>query len=677
MDYPIDENSLTPMMTQYWAVKKEHKEHLLFYRMGDFYELFFRDAEIAAPLLDIVLTHRSKHMDQDIPMCGVPVATVNDYLAKLVQAGFTVAICEQLESPQEAKERGYKELVRRGVVRIVTPGTLTEETLLEARRPNNLVAITVSQNDTFSLASIDISTGRFLVESSPSVELAATISRLCPREILMSSRIRNGPWGNFLAQQASVSILPDSKFNLRIEEERLQKFFNVHDLFSFGSFSKSEIIACGALLDYLHLTQKEALGPLSPPRKVVPQEYVVVDASTRRNLELVCSCKGDPKNSLLGVIDQTITAHGGRLLFERLSSPIRNIKTLEARLDAIDFWRHHTEEHIFVTKLLKKTPDATRALSRLSLKRGTIRDLYTILETLKSFRSIQDHFSVLFQRKAFSVASNDSASCSEECKNAPENTGELSSTLFALSCPVQLQELLEKALFDVCKGTSQASPEDFIAPNFCAELDQYRMMRDRSKELIANLRKHYITETGINSLKIQFNHILGWHIDVPVSQVSRLPETFIHRQTLASSVRYTTLELQELQENLATATDRCAVLAQQVFSDLAKAILNQAKTIKEIAYALAVVDISQSFAHLARERQYVRPTFTQAPILSITKGRHPLVECRDISAQKNGFVANSCHLDDSATFVLLTGPNMAGKSTYLRQNVLISLMGHM
>ncbi|MDR2417070.1 MAG: DNA mismatch repair protein MutS, partial [Holosporales bacterium] len=284
------------------------------------------------------------------------------------------------------------------------------------------------------------------------------------------------------------------------------------------------------------------------------------------------------------------------------------------------------------------------------------------------------HFFFISQREIHKINSNDPSSSYQKEKNTPRNSGELSSTLFALSCPVSLQEFLEKALLENPNGTAS---EDFIASSFSEELDRYRTMRDHSKELIANLRKHYITETGINSLKVQFNYVLGWHIDVPVSQVSRLSEAFIHRQTLASSARYTTLELQELQENLATASDRCAVLGQQIFSDLAEAILGQAKIIKEIAHAMAVVDVSQSFACLAHERQYVRPTFTQDPVLFIRKGRHPLVECRDTSAQKSGFVANSCYLDSSATFVLLTGPNMAGKSTYLRQNALISLMGHM
>ncbi|MDR0406979.1 MAG: DNA mismatch repair protein MutS, partial [Holosporales bacterium] len=668
MDDPIDETSLTPMMAQYWAIKKAHKDHLLFYRMGDFYELFFKDAQVAAPILDIVLTHHSKHGNEHIPMCGVPVASVNDYLAKLVQAGFNVAICEQLESPQEAKERGYKELVRRDVVRIVTPGTLTEESLLEARKPNNLVAITSSHKGTFSLAKVDISTGQFQVESLSESELTATISRLYPKEILISSSLKEGPWGDFLAHQAALSILPESKFNPSIEAERLRKFFNVQNLLAFGEFSKSEIAACGALLEYLHLTQKEAIGPLLPPRKISSQTYVTVDAATRQNLELVRSSRGDAKNSLLSVIDKTITAQGGRLLFERLLSPIRTIKILEARLNAIDFWLSHREEHAQIIKLLKKTPDAERALGRLGFNRGSVRDLYSILETLKSFRAIRE----LFPNTLHPDASHSELNALSSAFSS-QQAGELSSTFFILSFPTDLKDLLEKALVD----SPHATASDFVASHFCEELDQCRMMRDHSKELIANLHKHYVTETGINSLKIQFNYILGWHIDVPTTQLSRVPEAFIHRQTLASSTRYTTLELQELQDNLSKAADRCNMLERQIFTDLSKAILAKDMLIKEIAQALAIVDLSQNFAHLAQEHRYVRPTFSDSPVLSIKQGRHPLVECRDPSAQKNGFIANSCHLDDFVTFVLLTGPNMAGKSTYLRQNALISLMAHM
>ncbi|MDR2412334.1 MAG: DNA mismatch repair protein MutS [Holosporales bacterium] len=648
----LDETLLTPAMAQYWEIKKAHQDYLLFYRMGDFYELFFKDAEIAAPVLDIALTHRSKYGDKPIPMCGVPVVSVDDYLAKLVHAGFFVAICEQLESPQKAKERGYKALVKRDVVRIVTPGTLTEDSLLEPRRPNNLVAVT-AKGDLFSLACIDISTGKFQVGSVTGDALTATVSRLAPREILLPSSLREGPWGDFLAQQTALSVLPDAKFNPHIEEARLRKFFQVHHLLSFGDFSKGEIAACGALLEYLLLTQKETLGSLSPPKKETSQVYVTIDAATRRNLELTRSCKGELKNSLLGVLDHTVTATGGRLFFERLSSPLRVVERLEARLEAISFWQTHAKEQEQVARYLRGVPDAERALSRLRFRRGTPRDLFSILGILQNFQAMR----ALFSSVTFSIA----------------EAGELADSFFALPFPEKLHDLLTRALAEDTHGVEG----DFIAPSFCTDLDQQRQLRDRSKELIAELRQHYITETGLHSLKIQFNYVLGWHIDVSVTQSSRVPETFIHRQTLASSVRYTTLELQELQEKLAQAADRCVALERQIFEDLAQAVLEEEDLLRRLTRALAIVDVSQSLAHFAREHHYVRPTFTDQPLLEIHQGRHPLVETLDPTAQKEGFTTNSCCLDEKTTFLLLTGPNMAGKSTYLRQNALITLMAHM
>ncbi|MDR1267029.1 MAG: DNA mismatch repair protein MutS [Holosporales bacterium] len=657
MDFHMDEALLTPVMAQYWKIKKENQQHLLFYRMGDFYELFFQDAEVAAPVLDIALTHRSKYADTPIPMCGVPVATVYDYLAKLVAAGFQVALCEQLESPQEARERGYKELVKRGVVRIVTPGTLTEESLLSPRRPNNLVAVTETR-DGFSFASVDISTGAFQVESAGKDALTATISRLCPKEMLLPTSLREGDWGEFFASQAPLSVLSDAKFNPRLEEARVRKFFQVQHLQAFGSFSPSEIAACGALLEYLLLTQKESLGHLSPPRKISSQIYVTIDMATRKNLELTCSCRGETKDSLLGVLDRTLTAQGGRLLFERLSSPLRVVETLEARLDAVTFWLAHPEKRKQVVPLLKGTPDAERALSRLRFRRGSSRELYGILRVLHNFLAIRSLF----------VVQEDGAPPA-----LSQDAGELGPAFFSLPPPETLHALLSRALIEAAHAPS----EDFVSPNFCAELDQSRQLRDHSKELIAELRNHYITETGIHSLKVQFNYILGWHIDVPTSQTSRVPEEFTHRQTLASSVRYTTLELQELQEKLAQAAERCASLEREIFEDLVRATLEEEDALKAVAQALAIIDLSQSLAQLAEERHYVRPTFVEEPILKIQQGRHPVVESRNSLAQKEGFTANSCSLDDKATLLMLTGPNMAGKSTYLRQNALIIVMAQM
>ena len=643
------------MMAQYLEIKAAHEGALLFYRMGDFYEMFFDDAVAASEALDIALTKRGKHDGDDIPMCGVPVHAAEGYLLTLIRKGFRVAVCEQMESPAEAKKRGYKSVVKRDVVRLVTPGTLTEDALLEARRHNFLAAY-AHIRDKSALAWADISTGAFHVMELAKVRLAPELARLAPSELIVAEG-NDAPYD--LANDMGVALTPlaRSSFDSAAAEKRLCELFGVATLDAFGSFERAEIAAMGALIDYLDITQKGKLPMLQVPVRDAQDRVVQIDSATRRNLELTRSLSGGRDGSLLSVIDRTVTPGGARLLDQRVSSPSRSLEVIHARLAALDFAIDNTRVAQDLRAALRKTPDLDRALSRLSLDRGGPRDLAAIRTALEQ-AAVLANFLQPFDLPSLLAGS----------------VGDL--TGFD-----DLIALLDTAL--IADPPLLIRDGGFIAKGFDAELDEAVSLRDEGRSVIAGMQQKYADHTGIGSLKIKHNNVLGYFIETTATHAQRmlsapLNETYIHRQTTANQVRFTTVDLSEMETRILNAGNRALELEKRLYEALRQAILGQAAKIHSAARALSEIDHSTALADLARDENWCRPEVDGSRAFDISGGRHPVVQ-RALLREGESFVANDCNLSgsDGASIWLLTGPNMAGKSTFLRQNALITLLAQM
>ena len=643
----------TPMMAQYLEIKAQHPDALLFYRMGDFYEMFFDDAVAAAEALDIALTKRGKHGGEDIPMCGVPAHSAENYLLTLIRKGFRVAICEQMESPEEAKKRGYKSVVRREVVRLVTPGTLTEDALLEPRQHNFLAAWADIRGES-ALAWADISTGAFQVMTCPPVRLGPELARLRPAEIL----VRDGAElpAVFEDSAAAVTPLGANSFDSQSAERRLIAQFNVQNLDGFGRFSRPALSAMGALLDYLELTQKGTLPRLNPPAETRADTVMQIDAATRRNLELTSALAGGRAGSLMATIDRTVTAAGGRLLERRLSSPLTNLPTVSNRLDSVDHWVADAPERDTVRGTLRQVPDLDRALSRLAIGRGGPRDLVAIRSGLAASANLAEALPT---------------------RDLPPHLAE---AITALAGHENLREMLEASL--VAEPPLLARDGGFIAEGYDADLDDARKLRDDGRAVIAGLQQGYAETTGINALKIKHNNVLGYFIETPATHAEKmlaLSEQFIHRQTTANAVRFTTVELSELETRILNAGARAQEIELRLFATLSDAVLDAQAEIGAVAQSLAELDLTAALASLAAELDWTRPRLDNSRDFDITAGRHPVVEAA-LRQAGQPFIANDCALSadgESAAVTLLTGPNMAGKSTWLRQNALIAILAQM
>lgn len=645
---------VTPMMAQYLDIKAAHPDALLFYRMGDFYEMFFDDAVAAAEALDIALTKRGKHDETDIPMCGVPHHAAEGYFLTLIRKGFRVAVCEQMESPSEAKKRGSKSVVRREVVRLVTPGTLTEDTLLEARRHNFLAAFAEVRNEQ-ALAWADISTGAFHVMPLTGVRLGPELARLAPSELIVAesheARIRDK------AADVGVPITPLSpaSFDSTAATRRVCDLFNVNTLDSFGILDRAEISALGALIDYLDITQKGKLPLLQPPIRETVDRVVQIDAATRRNLELTRSLSGSRAGSLLSIIDRTVTPGGARLLEQRLSSPSRQLDVIRHRLDAVRYAIEHGPLTQDFREALRKTPDLDRALSRLSLDRGGPRDLAAVRNGLGQAEVISGRGQTLDLPKL------------------------LADALDSLVGFGDLTDLLDAAL--VADPPLLARDGGFIAAGYEQELDEARTLRDEGRSVIAGLQRKYAEHTGIASIKIKHNNVLGYFVECTATHADRmlsepLSQNYIHRQTTANQVRFTTIELSELETRILNAGNLALEIERRLYETLKDAVLEKAGQILTAARALAEVDLTTALADLARGENWCCPTVDTSRAFAIVGGRHPVVEQALQMQGGDRFIANDCELsaDESAAIWLLTGPNMAGKSTFLRQNALIALL---
>src|SRR5436190_95107 len=586
-----DANSrVTPMMEQYLEIKAAHPGLLLFYRMGDFYELFFEDAEIASKTLGIVLTKRGKHQGMDIPMCGVPVERSEDYLHRLINAGHRVAVCEQTENPAAARARGNKSVVARGVVRLVTPGTLTEDTLLDARTNNYLLAIARARasagGDRIGLAWIDISTSEFTVTECSTAELAATLARINPNEVIVTDALYGDPdLGATLRELPVVTPLTRDVFDGATAERRLCDYFAVATMDGLSAMSRLEATAAAAAVTYIDRTQVGKRPPLSPPSREAAGTTMAIDPATRANLELTRTLAGERRGSLLDAIDCTVTAAGSRLLAQRLAAPLTDSAAIARRLDAVATFVADGPARDDSRATLRTAPDMSRALARLSVGRGGPRDLAGI--------------------------------------------------------------------------------------------------RDASRLVVAAMQARYAEVTSVKGLKIRHNNVLGYFVEVTAQHGDKLMAaplnaTFIHRQTLAGQVRFTTAELGEIEAKIANAGDRALGLELEIFEKLCAMALAASDDLRAAAHAFALLDVATALAKLAVDDNYVRPEVDHSLGFAVEGGRHPVVE-QALKRDGQPFIANACDLSPSPAQIsgqiwLITGPNMAGKSTFLRQNALIALL---
>lgn len=666
---PVGSGAVTPMMEQYIEIKAANPDSLLFYRMGDFYELFFDDAEKASQALGIVLTRRGKHQGADIPMCGVPVHAADDYLQKLIAQGFRVAVCEQIEDPAEARKRGSKAVVRRDVIRLVTPGTITEDKLLSASESSFLMALGrvkgAGAECGYALAWIDISTGIFRVSETGQDRLLADIARVDPRELIVAELVFHDPELKpvFDALGRTANPQPAVLFDSASAAGRIARFYGVATPDAFGSFSRAELSAISGIIAYVEKTQKAERPPLSRPEREESGETLFIDPATRANLELLRTLSGSREGSLFKAIDRTVTGAGARLLADRLMAPLTDPRKITRRLDSVSFLRAEPQLCQALRQALKGMADMPRALSRLALNRGGPRDLGALRSGFLAAHEIARIF-----------AGTD----------APSEIAEALAAINAL--PEHFADHLVKALGDELPLLKRDG--GFVRTGYDAELDEMRALATESRKVIAAMERDLAEETGIRSLKIRHNNVLGYYIEVTANHAGILTGTddararFIHRQTMANAMRFTTTELAGLETKIANAADRALSIELSVFETLARDAVSEAERIRAGAEALAVLDVSAALALLSESENWCRPAVDESLAFSVEGGRHPVVEQALRRTGEAPFVANDCDLsppDDAnaGAIWLLTGPNMGGKSTFLRQNALIAILAQM
>ena len=661
----------TPMMAQYLKIKNEHKDYLLFYRMGDFYELFFDDAVVASKALDIALTKRGKHENADVPMCGVPFHAYESYLAKLIRQGYKVAICEQTEDPKEAKKRGAKSVVQREVIRLVTAGTLTEDHLLDSKKNNFLLSF-AKVGEIMGVAWVDVSTGDFytqdvnLRDKNEAVVLSTILARLNPVEILVSDNFLQNPkiFEVLKEYREQLSILPQARFNFENAQKRLQEVYEVHSLEVFGAFTKPEVIASGLLLDYIESTQKGKIPRIEKPIKLHENKVVEIDGATRRSLELTESLTGDKNACLFGVLDRTITGSGGRLLHNRIANPLLDIAEINNRLDAIEFFRENNSVREDFREMLRSCPDIERAVSRLSLGRGGPRDLANIGQGLNIVPQIKNLLAD-FSRKPDG----------QMIKDMPPAVKDILDRLG------YHQELVNKIISALDEDLPLLARDGgFIKEGYFPPLDEIRHIKNDSHQMLMEMQGRYIQDTGIPQLKIKYNNVIGYFVETPSKFASQMLENkfFIHRQSVLNATRFTTVELTELENKIRGAEDKALAMELELFAQMVEDVIRLSDDISHTAKALAELDVAAALADLSIEQNYTRPVVDESLVFDVKEGRHPVVEAA-INKEHNGaFVGNDCVLsEENGKIWLLTGPNMAGKSTFLRQNAIIAIMAQM
>jgi DNA mismatch repair protein MutS len=661
---PAEVARVTPMMEQYLEIKAANPGLLLFYRMGDFYELFFEDAEIASRTLGIMLTKRGKHQGMDIPMCGVPVERSDDYLHRLIASGHRVAVCEQMEDPAAARKRGNKSVVRRDVVRLVTPGTLTEDTLLDAKANNYLLTLAraraSSGGDRVALAWIDISTAEFIVTECSTGELAATLARINPNEVIVSDALYGDQdLSALLRELPSVTPLTRDVFDSATAERRLCDYFAVATMDGLSAMSRLEATAAAAAVTYIDRTQIGKRPPLSPPSREASGSTMAIDPATRANLELTRTLAGERRGSLLDAIDRTVTAAGSRLLAQRLAAPLTDNAAIARRLDAVAAFTTDSAARDDIRNVLRTAPDMSRALARLSVGRGGPRDLAGLRDGILAADQALTRLGAM-----------------------PEVPHDIAAVMEALRKPSRdLARELDRALAEQLPQMKRDG--GFVREGYEPALDEARKLRDDSRLVVAAMQARYADDTGVKALKIRHNNVLGYFVEVTAQHGDKLMTaplnaTFIHRQTLAGQVRFTTSELGEIEAKIANAGDRALGLELEIFDRLSAMVTDASDDLRSAAHAFAQLDVATALAKLAADENYTRPEVDTSLGFAIEGGRHPVVE-QALKRDGQPFIANACDLSpgpnqSSGQIWLLTGPNMAGKSTFLRQNALIALM---
>jgi len=630
------------MMAQYLALKGDAGGDLLFYRMGDFFELFFDDAKIAAAVLDIALTTRGEHQGAAIPMCGVPVHSADGYLARLIRAGHRVAIAEQTETPEQAKARGSKSLVNRAIVRFVTAGTLTEDALLDSRRANLLAAIGEAAGH-YAIAAADISTGRLEVVSIESGGIEAELARIGASEVIARPSLAD--------QIPQTHPFESRSFDSGRAEADICRHFGVRTVESFGTFSRTELSAIGGLLGYLEHVGQGRMPFLTAPVRAGASDHLAIDPATRESLEIVQTASGQRAGSLLATIDRTVTGAGARMLAADISAPLMDQGRIEARLDLVQWFHDDGPLREDVRVKLRALPDIGRALGRVAIGRGSPRDLGQLRDGLDAARNLRERLGALPDRPAL-----------------------LDALLPALDGHGALVDKLFRAL--VPAPPTETAHGGYIADGYDAALDDLRVLAGDGRRAIAALEARYRDQTGIAALKIRHNGVLGYHVEVAARHADALmaPDSgFTHRQTLAGVVRFNSIDLHEQAGRVAQAGAHALTAEAAHFEELVADVVAQRMAIAEAAQALARIDVACALAERAVEGGWARPLFADEPCLEIEGGRHPVVEAA-LAKSGAAFVANDCTLTPDSRLWLVTGPNMGGKSTFLRQNALIVVL---
>ena len=638
---------LTPMFRQYLEIKNRYPDAILFFRLGDFYEMFFEDAEVASRILDIALTSRDKGAKEKVPMCGVPAANAAPYINRLVEAGYKVAICEQVEDPRQAKG-----LVKREVIRVITPGLNVDQDSLTAKDYHFLAAI--SQGKRLGLALLDLSTGEFwATELTEEEELLSELFRREPKEILIPEELKESSLLHRVKEilpTIFVSPRPGLSFEPKRAEGLLKEHYQVLDLSAFGLNRAKEALSCaGALLEYVKETQKMALEHLSPVKFYHLSRYLVIDEATKRNLELLRNnLDGTKKGSLLWVLDQTLTPMGGRLLKHWLLYPLRDLEGICARHRAVEFLLEHYHLRQDLRAELKKVSDLERLAGRCAMRLANPRDLLALRDSLRALPKIHE------------ALSNQVPGLLEELRQQIHDLSDLAEKIE--------HTLREEAPVNIKEG-------GLIKEGVHPELDELRRLKTDGLSFLSELEARERKRTGIPNLKVGYNRIFGYYIEVSKSHLKKVPPDYIRKQTLVGGERFITQELKEFEAKVLSADERLKELEYQLFVELREEVAGKTRELKETAKALATLDVLAALAEVAAENGYVRPEMTAERVIEIREGRHPVVEKTLPTGQ---FVPNDIRLDDEENIILIiTGPNMAGKSTILRQTALITLMAHM
>ncbi len=643
-------SSLTPMMKQYLEIKEKYSDCLLFFRLGDFYEMFFDDALTASRELEIVLTGRDCGMKERAPMCGVPYHSVTSYINKLINKGYKVAICEQLEDPALAKG-----LVERDIIRVVTPGTVIEEPMLN-KDTNNYILCIFAANGVYELAYCDVSTGDFysaeLIGEKAQQELMDQITRIDPKEIIANDYLFTREFVvGFIKSRYYLENKDKRCFDIERCQKTLTDHFNVSSLSGYGLTDRSmAVAAAGALMRYLEDTQKNALSHIAKITLVNTKDYMGIDAATRRNLELTVPLRtdGSRRNTLIGILDRTKTSMGARMLKNRIDQPLQSIDEINSRLDAVDALVKRTKERGQLRDALDGVYDIERLVSRIAYGTVNARDCDSLRKTLGRMPAL--HFIL---------------SSLKDCAPFAEIEGKLDSM-------DDVKDLLDRAIVD--EPPLSVKEGGVIREGYNSDVDELRKLSHGGKNLLVDIENRERDRTGIRNLKIGYNRVFGYYIEVTNSYKQLVPLEYQRKQTLANAERYVTAELKELEEKILGAEEKCIALEYKLFCEIRELLERCIDRLKNDAVLIARLDCCQSLANAAVDNDYCRPKMTKGGKLKIVDGRHPVVE----KSVKDTFVPNSTELDDKdERVVILTGPNMAGKSTYMRQVALITLMAHM